>query len=354
MDFFIYDSTLADASEMAGRFARRAGSERYRTERAPEAVQGPTMLKATVPVLVLALLSGCATNPLTGRDQIVALPVIQVAYAEVGSALSAGARSIADFSSCAPACGSPEDRARFVGRVESIGARLDAEARDLAPDLFERIGAFRVEVNDGLGAATGSSAGGRIALGSGLVPLAPTDTEIGFLIAREMAHVIARHAEEDSGASLLLSVLGQVLLPGVNMIARLVVTTVGSQALKGSWAAAQQREADDIALALLARTGLPAFAVALDLQSRPMRAGLPDDSWGANYLESARYVAQVAVTQPFAEPAAALTAAGLPQGPLLAQNGTLPCPASPAAATDEAAPGLCAPGNRTPATKPGP
>ncbi len=300
------------------------------------------MLKVTVLLLALALLPACATHPLTGRDQIVALPALQVAYAEVGFALSAGARRIVDSPPCAPDCGSAEHRARFAARVETIGARLNAEARDLSPELFERIGTFHFEVNDALGAATGSSASGRIALGAGLAPLAPTDTEIGFLIAREMGHVIARHAEEDSGASLLFSVLGQVLLPGIHVIARLVATTVGSQALKGSWATAQQREADDIAIALLERTGLPVFSVALDLQGSGMRAGLPDGTWGANYLESARHVAQIAVTQPLAERAASAAAAGLPQGPLLAKNDQSPCLGPPELASDTLPAGLCA------------
>ena len=180
---------------------------------------------------------------------------------------------------------------------DTATARLEVIAREMAPDLFERIGKFRIEVNDALGAGTGSSASGRIVLGSGLARLEPDDSVIAFLVAREMAHVIARHAEEDSGASIVLSALG-MLLPGFNIVARFVATTLGSRALTSSWAVQQQREADEIAVALLERSGLPARSVALGLENGIKRARLPDDEWGARYLESARRVAAIAASPP--------------------------------------------------------
>jgi Zn-dependent protease with chaperone function len=262
------------------------------------------MRKVALVSLALACLSGCSTHPITGRDQIVAFPVVQRAHAEMGFALFTGAGPEAGDASCAPGCDGDGGRAQFARRVAAIGARLGAAARELSPADLGRMRRFRFEVNDALGSSTGSSAGGRIALGSGLALLEPTDTEIAFLVSREMAHVIARHAEENSGASLLFSVLGQLLLPGAHVIARLVATTIGSQALKGSWAAAQQREADDIAIALMARIGLPPFDLALALQDGAMHARLPAGAWSASYLASARYVDQLAATVPISDPAA--------------------------------------------------
>ena len=72
--------------------------------------------------------------------------------------------------------------------------------------------------------------------------------------------------------------------------------TLGSGALRDSWAAQQQREADEIAIALLERTGLPALSVALGLESGVKRARLPDDEWGARYFESTRRVALIAAS----------------------------------------------------------
>jgi predicted Zn-dependent protease len=120
---------------------------------------------------------------------------------------------------------------------------------------------------------------------------------IAFLVAREMAHVIARHAEEDSGASLVLSALG-ALLPGFNVVERFVATTLGGDALKGSWEAKQQLEADEIAIALLERTGVSALSIARSLQDEAKHEHLPDSEWGARYAESLRRATLIATTSP--------------------------------------------------------
>lgn len=245
----------------------------------------------------LVLVSGCATHPITGRDQIVGLSAVQTAYANVGFALSTGAQGVTAWPLCIQECGGTDDQAKFRGRVEIIGAHLETSARAVSPDLFGRIENFRIELNDGLGIGTGSSAGGRIALGSGLAALEPTDTVLAFLIAREMGHVIARHAEENSGAAILFSALG-LLIPGVNIIARFAASTLGSGMLKKSWETEQQREADEIAVALLERNGLSARSVALALEYGVKRSRLPDDEWGAQYQGSMQRVALIAASPP--------------------------------------------------------
>jgi len=254
-------------------------------------------MRIVVPLFGLALLAGCSTNPITGRDQIVVLPELQAAYADIGFALSAGSQSGASSIRCKKSCGSDAAVEEFAVRVETIAAQLDLSARAMSPELFERIGKFRVEVNGGLGAGSGSSAGGRVALGSGLADLEPTDTVIAFLLAREMAHVIARHDEENSGVSMAFSALG-MLLPGINVLARFVATTLGSGMLKSSWAAQQRQEADEIAISLLERSSIAAHSVALELETGINRARVPDDEWGARYFESTERVAVIAATPP--------------------------------------------------------
>ena len=139
-------------------------------------------------------------------------------------------------------------------------------------------------------------AAGRRTLESGLGGRDPTDIRIAFLIAREMGHVIARHAEENSGASIAVSALG-LLVPGMNVVARFVASRVGASAVKGSWAIEQEREADDIALELLSHTGLSVLAVSLALGSGGEQAGIPDDEWGARYRESMQRIAQIAAAE---------------------------------------------------------
>ncbi len=254
-------------------------------------------MKSAGVILALALLSGCSTHPITGREQILALPALQAAHADASFALATGLQKVALSPECGEKCDSADDPSALARRVAAMSARLEAPARDVDPELFERIGNFQVEVSDALDVGTGSSAGGRIVIGSGLAALGPTDAVIAFLVAREMAHVIARHAEENSGASMVFSVLG-MLLPGLNMLVRFVATKASAMALTGSWAAQQQGEADEIAITLLEGIGLPARSIALELDIGIRRERLPEDDWGARYLESAQRVERIAASPP--------------------------------------------------------
>ena len=157
-------------------------------------------------------------------------------------------------------------------------------------------GAGAREGEPGVRCTTGSSAGGRIVLGSGIARLEPTDDVTAFLLAREMAHVIARHDEEDSGARMVFSAV-TALLP-VTLIARLIASALGSKALMGTWAEHQRREADEIALALLVRTGRSVAGIAASLDSGLKKEGLPEGDWTTRYHESARRVAVAAQTAP--------------------------------------------------------
>lgn len=253
-------------------------------------------MKASILLLACGLLSGCSTNPITGRGQILAVPALQAVYADAGFALSSGVRLISGPPPCGADCKRAALRAELAGRVDAIAAELETAARSLAPELFTRIDGFRIELSDSLGTGSASSAGGRLVLGSGLSDLEPTDVAIAFLIAREMAHVIARHDEENSGASILVSALGY-LLPGIGLVGRFIVTSLGAGALKGSWAAEQRVEADTIAVALLARTGTTAAVAAMELVDGINRKRLPDDDWGARFVESAQRVARFAADQ---------------------------------------------------------
>ena len=69
--------------------------------------------------LFLACLAGCATNPVTGRDQIVSVPAAQV-HADIGFALSTGARRIVLPQPCGQTCRDEDTLAKFIARVRSI------------------------------------------------------------------------------------------------------------------------------------------------------------------------------------------------------------------------------------------
>jgi hypothetical protein len=224
---------------------------------------------------------------------MVALPAVQ-AHADIGFTLSSSARRLGDAQPCGDEC-SAQLRA-FEAQVKRTGEALELAARAMSPDLFERITAFQVGVDPELGISTGSSARGRIALGKGIATLAPEDDVTAFLIAREMAHVIARHDEEDSGARIIFSAL-TTLLP-VTLIARVIASTLGSGALMGSWAEQQRREADEIALALLVRTGRSPSDISRALAGGLRKELLPEGDWTARFQDSTARVAAKATDEP--------------------------------------------------------
>lgn len=252
----------------------------------------PVLALATLSVLA-GTLSGCSINPITGREQIVALPAVQ-AHADIGYTLSSKAQRFSAPDACDYACRAQERL--FHAQVTRLGAELEAAARNMSPELFERIRSFDISVDPNLRTTTGSSAGGRIVLGSGIARLEPVDDVTAFLLAREMAHVIARHDEEDSGARMVFSAV-TALLP-VTLVARLIASALGSNALMGTWAEQQRREADEIALALLVRTGRSVANVAKSLAEGLKAEGLPAGDWATRYHESARRVAAFAQTTP--------------------------------------------------------
>ncbi len=261
-------------------------------------------------VLGLVLLAGCTTNPITGRDQFLAFPGVQAAYADLGFAISSGAQSPEPLPSCEPggeaqangpgrSCVDAAEAARFAHQVDRLGAELEAAARDLAPNLFKRINGFQIGVSSEIGVGTGSSAVGRIVLAPELAGIDPTDDVVAFLIAREMGCVIARRDEENSGARLVFSLLS-ALVPGGSMIVKLAASTAGSGALMNTWAQQQRREADEIALSLLERSHRSARVVALNLRIGLIHERLPKGEWRARFDESSARVALAAKVLPMA------------------------------------------------------
>jgi Zn-dependent protease with chaperone function len=265
--------------------------------------------QARLLVGLIAVLGGCTTHPITGRDQLLFMPALQAAQADLGFALSAAADGAAPFPPCAPlsteqgpadsrlACPGAEELARFTRQVERIGAELATEARSFAPELFTRVKALDIAVRREAGGGTGSSAGGRVVLAPELAGLDPTDDVVAFLIAREIGHVIARHGEEDAGAQVLASAISS-LVPGGSLIVKLAVSMAGSRVLTTSWAEQQRREADGLALALLERTQRSADVIALNLRCGLKREHLPAGAWRAHLLESTQYVASAATLRP--------------------------------------------------------
>ena len=246
----------------------------------------------------LAVLSGCAVNPNTGRNQLMALPAAQSAHANIAYAISSpgGATTVPlcatvlpsppiTTSTTAPsACLSPAQRERFARQVQRIGGELTEAAHALAPTLVARFEAFSIAVDPEIATGTVSNAGGRIALSSDLAAMDPTDDVVAFLIAREMGHVIARHGEENAGVRMAASAIA-TLVP-IGAVLRLAASFLGSQIVTTNWAEPQRREADELALGLLDLCDRSPGVIALNLRAGLNRSRLPAGEWSTSFFQS--------------------------------------------------------------------
>ena len=265
---------------------------------------------------LVAVLAGCTASP-TGRTQILAPTPLQ-GFSAVYSEFDLRVQLV--VAANAPPCSESEcaaDRA-FDQRILVLGKRLADVAFRQHADLYLRFPRFEFIIADKADPAAGSSAGGTVVLYRGLRRLDLDDAALAFVLAREMSHVIAGHHDENVATSVLVAVAAQVLLPVLNVAkgaiaafggnaagtaattaaASAVTTTAvasaasfaGSRALRASFRPQQVREAETMALELLAAAGWDAREVSLQLQG--LRAPLPDDvDWLVELRESIQRVA---------------------------------------------------------------
>lgn len=257
----------------------------------------PVNLRQLIIVVLSLGAAGCATAPLDNRARIVAIP-LSSAHSNFAFTLLNGSRqSLACDEDTPCPVGFDRDAAlRFAQQVERVAAVLQAGAHELYPDLAKRVpemadGRFDVFVVENVDPGSDSSANGRIALNSALGNRAPYDDWLAFVIAREMGHVIARHHEENSAASIATSVIMNLLIPGSSLL-KSVISAGGAGIASRSKREVQAQEADAIARHLLVAADFAPRDVSLSLRLAP---ALRDDSLWAKDLRAstANFVADV-------------------------------------------------------------
>lgn len=234
-------------------------------------------------------LAGCATAPTGGRARMVDLPLSSI-HSDLGFTMSGSDRQQAGCNRGAdcPAQAESDDATRFALQVERVAFVLQEGAQDLYPDLAQRVpgllqNRFDVYVVAGDEPGSASSANGRIALNAALGTLAPYDEWLAFVIAREMGHVIARHHEENSTASIATSLILNILLPGSGLL-KSAISAGGAGIAANSKREVQSPEADAIAFELLAAAGFRLENVALALRVGPLLSG--DAAWTQRFRTS--------------------------------------------------------------------
>ena len=158
----------------------------------------------------------------------------------------------------------------FDARVQQMSTQLVAAAYVLYPTLQKRVPQFNFSVIDKIEPGTASNGAGRVVLFRGLQQLQLDDNALGFVMAREMGHVIGKHHSKNISTKLIISALASIAFPALAVIsassaaaqastattlltsaASTATSMVGGEVALAKMKPNQLMEADEIALKLL-------------------------------------------------------------------------------------------------------
>lgn len=219
--------------------------------------------------LVSLFLAGCATNPVTGRQQLMLVSESQ--------AISASRQAYAQMLAPIREEGRLNSDPAVKARIDRITGRVVAQAIAFRPETRDWEWEMQVIDNDVPNAF--AMAGGKMGIYTGMITkLNATDDELAQVIAHEVAHALSAHTAEKMSVALAtnLAVAGfalsgersQVAMTGAVLAAALAVQLPNSRQM--------EREADVIGIELAARAGYdPQAAVTLWQKMAALGNGSP-------------------------------------------------------------------------------
>jgi predicted Zn-dependent protease len=193
-------------------------------------------------VVALVVLIGCASAPFTHRSQLIL--VSQEEEAKLG------AQAFQEVLAKSHVVKSES----VVGPVEEVGRRI-ARAAD-RPDYRWQF----VVIDDPKQQNAFALPGGKVAVYTGLFPVAQNTNGLAVVMGHEIAHVLARHGAERMSQGLAAQLGGTVLgtVFGGGPSSNLVLAAYGLGTQLGvllPYSRTQESEADHIGLLLMARAG---------------------------------------------------------------------------------------------------
>jgi predicted Zn-dependent protease len=211
-------------------------------------------------LVVLLLLVGCQTVPVTGRSQLVLLPEREE--------LELGLQTYREVLSKSKLSGDREINAQ----VERVGRRIAAATE--RPDFQWE---FKV-IDDRKNRNAFALPGGKVAVYTGILSVTQDDAGLAVVLGHEVAHAIARHGAERMSQGILAQVgLATVMVSMRNRDPRTVQTVgalLGAGATLGvilPYGRLQESEADHLGLIFMAKAGYDP-RVAVDFWQRMDRA----------------------------------------------------------------------------------
>jgi metalloendopeptidase OMA1, mitochondrial len=201
-------------------------------------------VRTLIALVLLAMLVGCETVPITGRSQLIAIPE--------GDELKMGLDSYQQILGKSKVSTDP----RLNEQVTRVGRRI-AEATERKDYQWE----FKVLEDSQVNAFC--LPGGKVAVYSGVFPVAGDDAGLAAVLGHEVSHAIARHGGERMTQQMAVEgvslVTAQTLLSGSDprfvQIAAAALGGVGNLGVLLPFSRAQESEADHLGLIYMAKAG---------------------------------------------------------------------------------------------------
>ncbi len=210
-------------------------------------------MKNILAIIVVAVsLTGCQSNPVTGRSQLMLISE-DTAIAQSAEAYSAMVKPLAEK-------GKVNSDPKVLARVERITSRIVAQAAKYRPEAEDWNWSIRV-IDDPETVNAWCMAGGRMAIYTGLIEkLNATDDEIAQVMGHEISHALLAHTAERMSRALAMQLgiigvaatqssdtQGSMVVQGVSLAAVVALELPNSRTAES--------EADVVGIELAAKAG---------------------------------------------------------------------------------------------------
>ena len=221
-------------------------------------------------LMVISTLGGCATNPITGRSQL-----LLVSEEEV---INASEQAYVSQMSEQRNLGRLETNPRTLARVKGIANRIIKQAVIVRPEAARWN--WQVNVIDDPEVNAYAMAGGKVAVYTGLLTkISPTDDELAQVLGHEIAHALAGHSREKisiaTGTDLAIAAYSAT--QAASQRTQQALSAAALLAIRLPNSRLMEAEADRIGVEIAARAGYdPNAAVSLwTKMSRTKNSGVP-------------------------------------------------------------------------------